>query len=585
MRIGSEEALREAGRLTGKVGSLPVLVVQDGEERFAIEDRCPHLGFPLARGTVADGLITCHWHHARFDLSSGCTLDPWADDARAFDVEVTDGEVFVCSRAAASSAERWEARLAEGLEGGLELVLAKAVVGLLDADDGERLVVEAAARFGLEHRGPGWGSGLTILVAMANVVPHLRPGDRAVALTHAVAHVSRDTLGHAPAFTEPPLRGAAVDDARLVAWYRGFVETRSSDAAERVVATALDAASPAAVVPMLVDAATDHVWLDGGHTLDFTNKAVELGVHADGVAGRALVSLVDQTCQARRAEESSAWRHPVDLVALVATTVERLGAALDQRSGDRAAEDGALTTLAWALLDEDAARVADALVDAATAGADVEQLARAVAYAAALRIVRFHTRNDHGDWDTVHHAFTTANACHQLVGSAGAPALLRAIVQGAMRVHLDRFLNIPAARVPRARSGSLADLADCWNEQGRINEAGELAFGFLAGGGRRDELVAALGAGLVHEDAGFHWFQLYEAAVRQSAAWPEGSDESALILVAFARFLAAQTPTRRELPRVVEIARRLSRGEALFEDDAPAEAIENGRSARVEQTL
>ena len=63
---------------------------------------------------------------------------------------------------------------------------------------------------------------------------------------------------------------------------------------------------------------------------------------------------------------------------------------------------------------------------------------------------------------------------------------------------------------------------------------------------------------------GFGISRINRAAVRQSAAWPEGSDESALILAGFARFLAAHTPTRRELPHVVRIAARLRRGEELF---------------------
>jgi hypothetical protein len=74
-----------------------------------------------------------------------------------------------------------------------------------------------------------------------------------------------------------------------------------------------------------------------------------------------------------------------------------------------------------------------------------------------------------------------------------------------------------------------------------------------------------LGSALLHEDAEFHWFQMYEAAVRQSAAWPEGSEQTALILAGTARFLAAHTPTRRELPQVVRIATRLRRGEPLYE--------------------
>src|SRR5688572_26767313 len=93
-RAGSFDDLQRDGRLLTKVGSVPVLVVWNDGRAFAIEDRCPHLGFPLHQGTVEAGLVTCHWHHARFDLVSGCTLDPWADDAIGFDVSIEDGAVL-----------------------------------------------------------------------------------------------------------------------------------------------------------------------------------------------------------------------------------------------------------------------------------------------------------------------------------------------------------------------------------------------------------------------------------------------------------------------------------------------------------
>ena len=81
-------------------------------------------------------------------------------------------------------------------------------------------------------------------------------------------------------------------------------------------------------------------------------------------------------------------------------------------------------------------------------GANPEELGRAVAFAAALRITRFHTQNDHGDWDEVHHSFTAANALHQAIRRAPTPELLRGVYHGALRVYLDRFLNVPAARLP-----------------------------------------------------------------------------------------------------------------------------------------
>src|SRR5439155_1702762 len=58
------------------------------------------------------------------------------------------------------------------------------------------------------------------------------------------------------------------------------------------------------------------------------------------------------------------------------------------------------------LLGEDAPASADALLAALRAGAREEEVAGAVAYAAALRVARFHTVNEFGDWDTALHTFT-----------------------------------------------------------------------------------------------------------------------------------------------------------------------------------
>ena len=193
-----------------------------------------------------------------------------------------------------------------------------------------------------------------------------------------------------------------------------------------------------------------------------------------------------------------------------------------------------------------------------------------MAYAAALRVTRFHTQNDHGDWDVVHHGFTAANAVHQLVRRAPTPELVRGVYQGALKVFLDRFLNVPAARLPgrhplAAGGPDLGDLHACWDQQGMVDEAGAIVYGWLRAGGRVPAVLAALGSALLREDAEFHWFQMYEAAVRQAPAWPEGSEPAGLILAGAARFLAAHTPTRRELPQVVRIATRLRRGEPLYE--------------------
>ena len=122
------------------------------------------------------------------------------------------------------------------------------------------------------------------------------------------------------------------------------------------------------------------------------------------------------------------------------------------------------------------------------------------------------------------------------------------------------------APAPTATPPTSPSCSDCWDQEGRVDEAGTIVYRHLTGGGDPAQAIAALGHALLTEDAEFHWFQTYEAAVRQFHAWPAGSEEGALILAGTARFLAAHTPTRRELSQVVRIATRLGRGEALFEE-------------------
>jgi len=429
---GSATRLREQGRLLTKVGRLPVVVFWHEGRARAVEDRCPHMGFPLHRGTVEAGLVTCHWHHARFDLESGCTLDLWADDARAFDVDIVGDDVLVAPRPNGDEIGRFHERLREGLEEGLTLVVAKAVLGLLDHGVAAGPIVRTGVRFGATYRGAGWGAGLTVLVAMANVLDRLDGPDRAAALVHALAFVSRDTRGHPPRFQMGPLRTDEVELERLAEWYRRFVDTRSTDAAERVLVTALASPVPLDDVErMMLAAVTDHVFVDGGHTLDFTNKAFEaVDLLGEDIGPLVLPTLVDQTANAGRSEEGGAWRHPHDLAALIDQAEARLPHAIAAGGADETAELDDVGGLAHALLVDDPDAVVDAVLGAIESGASPEQLGRALAYAAALRITRFHTQNDFGDWDSVHHAFTAANALHRSLERAPSPELLRGVVHG-----------------------------------------------------------------------------------------------------------------------------------------------------------
>ena len=94
---------------------------------------------------------------------------------------------------------------------------------------------------------------------------------------------------------------------------------RHRDGAERTLLTAIaNGASPPALADLLLSAVTDRYYADGGHALDFINKAMEALDHVGWQhAGAVLPGIIEQMVGARGREEANAWRHPIDLVPLL----------------------------------------------------------------------------------------------------------------------------------------------------------------------------------------------------------------------------------------------------------------------------
>jgi len=568
--VASLAELRAAGRLVVHHERHVVCLFADGEDVHAVDNRCPHMGFPLHRGTVCDGILTCHWHHARFDLATGGTFDQWADELRRFPVRVDGDSVLIDVTQPGHPVARQRVRLQDGLERDIPLVLAKAVLLLFEAEPSGVDAFGAGLHFGVRRRGGGWFRGLTTLVCFMNLVPRVDPDDRPVALYHGLADVASDSVMGPPHIPLDPLPGNAPGPARLGEWFRTFVDVRDAEGAERVLVSAVrGGASRGELADMLFAAATDHRYLDGGHTLDFVNKALEgLDVAGWDAAESVLASLPAQLAGAERMEEANAWRNPVDVVTLLERAFAELGPAT-AASGAAGVWDGR-ADLVETILDGEAATILDALLDALRKGATGIQVASAVTLAAVTRIARFPTSNEFGDWDTALHTFTFANAVEQGLRRSPSVELLRGVLDAAMSVHLDRFLNVPATRLPTAEpvadpSELLGELPRLLDRQQQVDEAGQLVVSYLGAGGDPGKLVAALGAALVRENRNFHTIQCVEAAVHQHELLA-GTDDAGLPLLAAARYLAAHATTTRSQRQTFDIARRLHRGEKLYED-------------------
>ena len=54
---GTLDELKAKGRLVLHGAHRPILVVYDRGRVFALDNRCPHMGFPLDRGSIEDGIL------------------------------------------------------------------------------------------------------------------------------------------------------------------------------------------------------------------------------------------------------------------------------------------------------------------------------------------------------------------------------------------------------------------------------------------------------------------------------------------------------------------------------------------------
>jgi len=237
--VASLVELRAAGRLVVHRDHHVVCLFADGDDVHAVDNRCPHMGFPLHRGTVCDGILTCHWHHARFDLKTGGTFDQWADELRRFPTRVDGDVVLIDVTQPGHPVARQRVRLQDGLERDIPLVLAKAVLVLLEADATGRDTFGAGLHFGVRRRGGGWFRGLTTLVCFMNLTRRLDPDDRAAALYHGLADVASDSVVGPPHIPLDPLPGTAPETQRLALWFRNFVEVRDAEGAERALISAI----------------------------------------------------------------------------------------------------------------------------------------------------------------------------------------------------------------------------------------------------------------------------------------------------------------------------------------------------------
>lgn len=242
---------------------------------FAVDNRCPHEGYPLIEGSVdAQGcVLTCNWHNWKFRLSDGkCILG--GDHVRSYSIRVEDDQVWVDTDDPPLEVVQRE------ILDGLQTAFKKRDYGRICREI-SRLHFNGADPILAVQHAVQWSHdrlefGFTHAFAAAADWLALRrrwsaehPDDlerQLVCLAEAVDHMAADSLRHPRhPYAEP---AASFDSDEFL----NAVEREDRIRAEALAAAACENGTPwSELEPVFAQAALDH-YNDFGHSLIYVYK-------------------------------------------------------------------------------------------------------------------------------------------------------------------------------------------------------------------------------------------------------------------------------------------------------------------------
>ena len=96
IKIANTEDVQEGSAIAVEVAGEKIALFNVEGTFYAIDDTCTHRGGPLCEGEVEGTEVTCPWHGAKFDLTSGSVSSPPAPDSVAsYKVVVEENEIKI----------------------------------------------------------------------------------------------------------------------------------------------------------------------------------------------------------------------------------------------------------------------------------------------------------------------------------------------------------------------------------------------------------------------------------------------------------------------------------------------------------
>ena len=96
IKIANVEELAPGQAKLVEVNGNEIALFNVGGRFHAIDNNCTHVGGPLCEGEINGSEVTCPWHGATFDVTTGRVLGPPAmEPVNRYNLRIADGSIEI----------------------------------------------------------------------------------------------------------------------------------------------------------------------------------------------------------------------------------------------------------------------------------------------------------------------------------------------------------------------------------------------------------------------------------------------------------------------------------------------------------
>lgn len=440
---------------------------------FALDDACPHEGYPLSRGALTDCALTCPWHNFKFDVRDGaCLRGDEAVDAHT--VRERDGRVELLPTELdrdAAIGRRWDS-LGVAVLDGRPGQMARDTVRLLAFGVPAAEIAGFAARLDALHSDEGTTHVLAVAADLLTVLPDFAGLAAARPLQLALEQCADSNVRR-------PLRPRAAPSAvngdvdASYARLAAAVEAEDVVLSEGLVRGAVAAGWGRDVLETWFFRLCSEHFLGFGHPLIYSAKAFDLldaigWAHADLLLGALVVNII----VSRRDDVLPNWQQMRNNLAERVAHLPRWNEACRASAAANPSADNVdlAVVLQRQLVAGDTVGAFDALTDALQDSLPLDAVCDALVVAAAYRMLAYdlaiETRDDVQDnWLSITHTLTFASAVRTALRRTEHPDVLRLLWQAIRLIGGAAALDSETAHLEPVVTKPVAELRAGWLER------------------------------------------------------------------------------------------------------------------------